>query len=264
MEPIKKPRRTRDIYAFTSSEDEETKLSAGQDPAVANSATQIADSDAEDSLPAEEMQPPASEHSAAEDGAAGVNAPAADPTENREASAERESPPPRTQKRRRVARPSAGGIPAAADGAAGASASAADQLEHREASAERESPPPRARKQRRAARSPSPSPEPDALIVRDGSLRVTGAPVEWSTSLDNFVKQTPELVKQTQRWLTENRPPIKRGLAEVREILPQLPTGPDWTEEQAETVSTEWDDDLTRERLLDVDGNKDLLTLYKS
>ncbi len=91
-----------------------------------------------------------------------------------------------------------------------------------------------------------------------------GAPVEWSTSLDNFVKQTPELVKQTQRWLTENRPPIKRGLAEVREILPQLPTGPDWTEEQAETVSTEWDDDLTRERLLDVDGNKDLLTLYKS
>ncbi len=256
MEQFKVPRRSRrGVYEFPSSDEE-------PDPATANGAgghvntpvtEQIDDSDEWHPPSDEDMQSPASEYSAAAGG--GADASASEQDEQRD-------PEERSLSDEEMLLP-AGEHSAAAGGAAGVNASATDQTEHREASAERE-PAPRTRKRRRLVRSRSPSPEPDALVVRDGSLRVTGAPGELSASLDSLLKETPELVKQTQRWLTQNRPRITRGLAEVREILPRLPVGPNWTAEQGAAVYRDWLAAPSRPRLLDVNGKKELLTLYKA
>ncbi|AEO67381.1 uncharacterized protein THITE_109854 [Thermothielavioides terrestris NRRL 8126] len=88
-------------------------------------------------------------------------------------------------------------------------------------------------------------------------------PRRMSRSLDMFVREAPKMVSQAQRWMAKNRRPIA-GLDQVKELLPRLPLGDMWTAKDRAHVERLWDEDPMRERLLDLDRNKDILTLYKA
>ncbi|KAK4148453.1 hypothetical protein C8A00DRAFT_38977 [Chaetomidium leptoderma] len=84
-----------------------------------------------------------------------------------------------------------------------------------------------------------------------------------SNSLDRFVKDLPHTVQKTQQWMAENRPGLS-GLAEVQTMLPRLPIDEEWTVRDQRLVEKRWRNNPRRGRMLDVRGNKDNLTMYKS
>jgi hypothetical protein len=106
---------------------------------------------------------------------------------------------------------------------------------------------------------------PDVLTITAGKLRVEDVSGEVNASLDRFVRQFPELVRRAQRWMRAQLPAsdIAR-LSHVQRLLPRLPLGPNWTEGDVRLLEKRWRKNHKRERLLDVGGNKCMLTLYKS
>jgi hypothetical protein len=53
------------------------------------------------------------------------------------------------------------------------------------------------------------------------------------------------------------------GLSDVQALLPRIPLGPHWTVKDRDTVDRDWARYYQRDQLLNVTGNKELLTLYK-
>ena len=102
----------------------------------------------------------------------------------------------------------------------------------------------------------------DAVGITDGRLHIDGVPSDVSASLDRFVKQAPAIIKQARNWMATN--PQVGGMVNVQLQLPQLPLNATWTAAHRERVERSWLEDPERERLLAVDGQKDLLTLYKA
>lgn len=101
-----------------------------------------------------------------------------------------------------------------------------------------------------------------APIPQKRRRRVRGVPNELGASVVRFTSDLPQIIAETQRWMTENLPRIS-GLSEVRQMLPRLPLGPTWTAKDRAGVDSSWRKSARRKALLDVAKNKDILTLYK-
>ncbi|KAH6848427.1 hypothetical protein B0I37DRAFT_446506 [Chaetomium sp. MPI-CAGE-AT-0009] len=95
-----------------------------------------------------------------------------------------------------------------------------------------------------------------------GPIRVGDTPAGLGASVDRFTRDLPRIAKETHCWITDNLPTIS-GLPEVKQMLPRIPFGPRWTDEDGATVDRDWRKHPQRTQLLRVAGNKELLTLYK-
>jgi hypothetical protein len=122
-------------------------------------------------------------------------------------------------------------------------------------------PSPRPRKRRR---TPAAQPSPDRLTIHGGNLRVEGAPHELGASLGRYALRAPKQADKVREWMAGN--PGVKGLADVQRLLPRLPVDPNskWTDKDRRLVERRWDKHPRREKLLNVDGQKELLTLYKA
>ena len=86
---------------------------------------------------------------------------------------------------------------------------------------------------------------------------------EMRASFRRFEHQGADMIRKTHNWMAINRPTID-GLAQVKRLLPRLALGYAWAARDRTLAARFWSKNPRRERFLNVGGNRDLLTLYKS
>ncbi len=90
-----------------------------------------------------------------------------------------------------------------------------------------------------------------------------GLAIRAADSLNRFMESVPDLLDDIRDWMSHSRPRIS-SLAEVKILLPRLPLSERWTDHDRALVERDWNQFLDREKMLDVRGNKDILTLYRT